>query len=84
MVFASRRILCAAVLNTCEQASLLSWPVCHQVGCVAAFKVSDNLLTAMNWSLFTRSGRLTHEGLSSFAKDLDAAEDSGLGLGVSS
>ena len=42
---------------------------------VAAFKVSDYLLTADELVALFLSGRLTQEGLSNFARDLEAAEE---------
>jgi len=76
---ASREDLCAAV--QCLRDNFITYvgPFVIKSG-VAAFKVSDYLLTADELVTLYKSGRLTQEGLSSFAKELDAAEER-LGLG---
>ncbi len=71
---ASREDLCAAV--QCLRDNFISYvgPFVIKSG-VAAFKVSDYLLTADELVALFLSGRLTREGLSNFARDLDAAEE---------
>ena len=71
---ASREDLCSAV--QCLRDNFITYvgPFVIKSG-VAAFKVSDYLLTADELVTLYKSGRLTQEGLSSFAKDLDAAEE---------
>jgi hypothetical protein len=71
---ASREDLCAAV--QCLRDNFITYvgPFVIKSG-VAVFKVSDYLLTADELVALYKSGRLTEEGLASFAKDLDAAEE---------
>ena len=71
---ASREDLCAAV--QCLRDNFITYvgPFVIKSG-VAAFKVSDYLLTADELVTHYKSGRLTQEGLSSFATELDAAEE---------
>lgn len=75
---ASREDLCAAV--QCLRDNFITYvgPFVIKSG-VAAFRVSHCLLTADQLVALYKSGRLTQEGLSSFAKTLDAAEGN-LGL----
>jgi hypothetical protein len=71
---ASREDLCAAV--QCLRDNFIPYigPFVAKSG-VAAFKVSEYLLTADELVDLYKSGRLTREGLSNFAKDLNAAEE---------
>ena len=71
---ASREELCAAV--QCLRDNFITYvgPFVIKSG-VAAFKVSDYLLTADELVSLYKSGHLTKEGLSNFAKALDAAEE---------
>lgn len=75
---ASREDLCAAV--QCLRDNFITYvgPFVIKSG-VAAFRVSQYLLTADELVALYKSGRLTREGLSNFAKALDAAEEN-LGL----
>lgn len=75
---ASREDLCAAV--QCLRDNFITYvgPFVINSG-VAAFRVSHYLLTADELVALYKSGRLTPEGLSSFAKALDSAEEN-LGL----
>lgn len=71
---ASREDLCAAV--QCLRDNFITYvgPFVIKSG-VAAFRVSHYLLTADELVALYKSGRLTREGLSNFAKALDATEE---------
>jgi hypothetical protein len=75
---ASREELCAAV--QCLRDNFITYvgPFVIKSG-VAAFKVSNYVLTADELVSLHKSGHLTKEGLSNFAKALEAAEEN-LGL----
>ena len=75
---ASREDLCAAV--QCLRDNFITYvgPFVIKSG-VAAFRVSRYLLTADELVALYKSGRLTREGLSNFAKSMDPAEEN-LGL----
>jgi hypothetical protein len=70
---ASREDLCAAV--QCLRDNFITYvgPFVIQSG-VAAFRVSHYLLTADELVALYKSGRLTQEGLSNFAKGPNATE----------
>jgi hypothetical protein len=71
---ASREDLCSAV--QCLRDSFITYvgPFVIKSG-VAAFRVSHYLLTADELVVLYKSGRLTQEGLSNFAKGLSIAEE---------
>ena len=71
---ASREDLCAAV--QCLRDNFITYvgPFVIKSG-VAAFRVSHFLLTADELVALYKSGRLTREGLSNFAKSMDATEE---------
>jgi hypothetical protein len=69
---ASREDLCAAVQCLRDNFFTYLGPFVVKSG-VAAFKVSDYLLSADELVGLYKSGRLNPEGVSSFAKDRDAA-----------
>lgn len=71
---ASREDLCAAVQCLRDNFFTYIGPFVVKSG-VAAFKVANYLLTADELVALYKSGRLTREGLSSFAKDRDAAAE---------
>jgi hypothetical protein len=72
---ASREELCAAV--QCLRDNFITYigPFVIKSG-VAAFKVSDYVLTADQLVSLHKTGRLTKEGLANFAKALDARKRS--------
>ena len=71
---ASREDLCAAV--QCLRDNFITYvgPFVIKSG-VAAFRVSHYLLTADELVALCKSGCLTQEGLSNFAKDLNITEE---------
>ena len=71
---ASREDLCAAV--QCLRDNFITYvgPFVIKSG-VAAFRVSHYLLSADELVALYKSGRLTQEGLSNFAKAVDASEE---------
>jgi hypothetical protein len=71
---ASREDLCAAVQCLRDNFIMYTGPFVIKSG-VAVFKVSDYLLTVDELVSVHKCGLLTQEGLSKFAKDLDAAEE---------
>jgi hypothetical protein len=71
---ASREDLRAAVQCLRDNFITYTGPFVIKSG-VAVFKVSDYLLTADELVSIYKCGLLTKEGLSRFAKDLDAAEE---------
>ena len=79
---ASREDLCAAV--QCLRDNFIAYvgPFVIKSG-VAAFKVSQYLLTADELVALYKSGRLTQEGLSNFAKSTEASDER-LGIGRTS
>jgi len=71
---ASREDLCAAVQCLRDNVITYVGPFVIEPG-VAAFRVSHYLLTADELVVLYKSGRLTQEGLSNFAKGLNRAEE---------
>jgi len=71
---ASREDLCAAV--QCLRDNFISYvgPFVIKSG-VAVFKISDYLVTADELVSLFKTGKLSRQGLESFAKDLDDAQE---------
>jgi len=71
---ASREDLCAAVQGLRDNFITYVGPFVIKSG-VAAFRVSHYLLTADELVTLYKSSRVTQEGLSNFAKDLNITEE---------
>jgi hypothetical protein len=71
---ASREDLCAAVQYLSDHFITYVGPFVIKSG-IAAFKVSDYLLTADELVSLHKSGLLTQEGLAKFVKELDHADE---------